>query len=168
MKLLEKIKRIISGIPEDIESVYVDQAGTSSAYGGRRISSFYTPYGIKCIDTNFAARIQNIDQNIKGLYQINRVKKKFIGRDGKEHESMNYETVYDQIPLNKIQQGTLGIRVVWENGAMRDFTNGDNFPTQFIKGKEDPIALKEDIKKNPHLHKVIKKNLLGNLKNYLK
>lgn len=155
-------------IPKDIDSIYVDQAMVSNSTGGRRFTSAYTSYGIKSIDGNFVARIQNIKSNIKGIYQINRVPEKFIGRDGKEHVGLNYVTVYDEISLDKIQQGTLGIRLVWENGAIRDFTNGNNFPTVFIDGKEDPSILKKDIKENPHLHKYIKDNLLFNLKSYIK
>ena len=76
----------------DVEEYYIDQAMYNVNAYGRRITSFYTPFGIKQIDSWLSKQIRN-------------------------------ESKYSKIELEQL------------------------------------------IKRNPHLHNVIKTNLLDNLKN---
>lgn len=43
---------------DDIDTYYVDQAGTHSIYGDRALTSFFTWYGIKQMDSWYAKQIR--------------------------------------------------------------------------------------------------------------
>lgn len=158
------------------DDIYIDQAmRNSNLGGGRRFFCAYTPHGVACIDTNFCIRIQNVKNKIKSISRIDRIKDKFIGTDGKEYEScMKYVddlVLVDFEEWNKRRWG-YEVEVIWETETGGEnkhrFVHGDERPTYDIKTqKEDANTLIKDIKKNPHLHKEIKKNLLENLNNIL-
>lgn len=143
---------------------YTDQGGSCIEFYDRRMQSFYTPYGIQQIESNFIARIKNIHNQIKNIYNIDRVKATY----------MEYKTVYNEISLKDYvkKKSSREIRVIWIDMDGRkethDFVNGDERPIVDLKTKkEDPDSLIKQIKNNPHFHKDIKNNLLGNLKRIL-
>jgi hypothetical protein len=73
---------------------------------------------------------------------------------------------YTPVDLDKGSFG-YGVRVVWENGHQHDFHYG---PRPVFNPKTSKINTKKlikDITNNPHLHQVIKDNLLDNLKHYI-
>ncbi len=147
---------------------YTDQAFSSICFGDRRITSAYTPYGIQCIDSNFCARIINMNNKVHKVYQINRRPRLFKGKDGNMYESMNYDTFYDEVDLFNEQKGTFGVKVEWISKDnfidSREFKHGDEIP-KFNKKtmKEDKKTILKDIKNCVHLHKDIKDNLINNL-----
>jgi len=142
----------------DINNYYVDQ----SVYRGI-ISSAYTPYGIKCIDSQYSILIRNIDSKVKQLYAINRREHQEISpRTGKLYNA-GYKTFYDPIPLD---DNYCEVRVEWENGTTHDFFYGDKPVFDINTRKSNPEQLKKEIKVNPHLHLMIKENLLLNLDNF--
>jgi hypothetical protein len=153
---------------------YTDQAGSLTLIEDRQITSAYTPYGIKQIESNFITRIRNINSKIKEIYSIDRVRDTFIGRDGKVHDSLRYVDEFNVVDYNDWlkKRRITNVRVVWDDGNgcedYYDFKNGDERPFPDKKTMfENPKTLIKDIKKNPHLHSDIKKNLLLNLKNIL-
>ncbi len=144
---------------------YRDQGGSVTNFGGRTISSFYTPHGIKEIESNYITRIQNMHDEVKEYYHITRVKGTFIGRDGKEYESLSY--VDKLVPAELNSGHGFGVKVVWVNGKSMEFKNGDNWPQFNLKTrKEDVKKLRKEIKEDIHLHQDIIDNLLQNLKSY--
>jgi hypothetical protein len=155
----------------NINQYYVDQGMRDTLYGDRRIFSSYTPEGIKMIEHQFFHLIMNVNHKIKTVYAHERKMPKFIGKDGKEHDAYGKRIdVFTECEING--GGFIGKRVVWETpwGGERivDFNFSDRPIFNEVTKKQDPEVLKKSIQKNPHLHKVIKKNLLDNLKRVLK
>lgn len=144
---------------------YTDQAGKSCLFGDRRISSFYTPYGISQIDSEYCNRIRNINNPVDEIFAIDRRREYVDGKYGRYLG--NYDTYYDPIEVGDrgVGNGILVKYSGWDVKYKYDFIH-----PIFLKTtkKEDPKALKKEILNNPHLHKDIKDNLLLNLKNYLK
>ena len=146
---------------------YSDQAVYINEFGDRRITSFWTSYGIKCIDSQFCRRIQNINVEVDKISNIDRVKETYIGRDGKEHEYyLKYKTVYVEKKIGEPEVG-YGERVLWKNGTQYDFVYDDMCKFDPLTRKENPNELRKEILDNPHLHKDIKENLIYNLDQYL-
>lgn len=170
---------------EEIEDYYYDQATDKSTFLGRSVTSFWTPWGIKCMDSEYCYRIRNLGKKVTKLITINREKHNDFFLDVWE--------VYRELPLNKDHK--LYDRFAWitndENpyvviertaeyierknkigkayqlkelrGYVFSYTN----PTYVAElGGEDPKALRAEIEGNPHLHKKIKENLLSNLNTY--
>lgn len=149
-------------VGQEIEDYYVDQAFFALRTPGLQYSSGYTPYGIKCIDSNYCELIKNLHSKIKNIYEINRRKEiKISPRDGKPYES-GYETFYDPCEITE-GNGTLGIRVEWENGSVHDFKHGDKPVFDKEARNITPEQLRKSIKENINLHVQIKENLLSNL-----
>jgi hypothetical protein len=145
---------------------YTDQGWRSTSYSDRRITSAYTPYGIKCMDSDYCSLIMNIHNPIKGLYLIHRRRKTYIDYKGVEQEGMTYETVYPELPLD--HKYTNETRVIWKTPYGEEKHDFFYEVHPKINPKTRKISLrrlKADIKANPHLHQDIKDNLLLNLKN---
>ena len=149
---------------EDIDSYYVDASAQSFDYGNRTISSSYTSYGIKCIDSQYCRLIQNLNQKVKQLYAINRRYAEYSNIKTREaHKGYECFTYYDKIELD---QNYCEVRVEWENGQTHDFFYGNKPKFDLITRKTDPDLLKNEIIDNPHLHVKIKENLISNLESY--
>jgi len=158
--------------PINLSKIYLDQAIHHSSFGNRCFTAAYTPYGIKCLDTDFIYRIKNINNQVKEVYELLRKPKTYIGRDGKTHEhSFQMVDVYEPIPLERTQKRCcFGIKVVWFGSD--GISIGEEhvfyyhvFPKFNPETRKESISeLRKEIKKNPHLHKTIKENLLFNLK----
>jgi hypothetical protein len=146
-----------------MEDIYVDQAFRTVGFGDRVITSSYTPHGIRCIDSQYCKLILNLHRNIKNVFHINRRKAIFSSvNTRKVEESYDYYTFYDKIEMSQCN-GYLEIRIEWDNGEIGDFFYGTT-PTFDLKTKNiNPKQLKKEIKNNPHLHKMIKDNLLSNI-----
>jgi len=146
------------------ENIYIDQA---MRHGGH-VFSAYTPYGIRSIDSNYAQRIRNINNEVEKVFRIRREHSTFYSWKGELLESMNYETVYREMNPNDSDNKYLDLRVIWKGGCKRDFLNGDNAPTFINRSskKENPQTLFYEIMQNPHLHDKIKDNLISNLESY--
>ena len=146
---------------QDIESYYVDQAMSSGI-----VFSSYTPYGIRCIDSQYGHLIRNVNNKVKQLFAINRREEDCISvRTGEKYKG-RIKTFYDPIELN--HKGGYEVRVVWENGDQCDFFYGDKPVFDIDTKKSNPDQLHKSIKNNVHLHVMIKENLLHNLNNYIK
>lgn len=158
----------LEGINDDIESYYVDQSiyCTKVDYGKDLVSAF-TPYGIKCLDSEYSKLIRNINEKVKRIYLINR--KKSQCSDIKTRELFifyNYYTWYDLVELSNDRLNK--IRIEWENGFIYDFMYVTIPNFDLVTRKTNPELLRKEVKENPHLHNKIKENLLLNLDNYLK
>ena len=160
------------------KEIYYDCAPTRGGY----VSSAWTSYGIRCIDGEFARRIQNINRPVLRLILVER----------KPHRN-DYWDEYTELPLDKDfynydrvafihDKELLVYRELKDERTERAKANGIEYqqfemistiysytnPTYSAKHNgEDPKALEKEIKNHPSLHKDIKKNLLGNLKSYL-
>ena len=154
------------------------------------VTSFYTSHGIKCIDSEYVHRIMNIRRTVKRIIQIDR-RHHYESKDGGYRS--NYWDDYTEIPLDKdyrVFDHAAFIYDDYDPFVMSKITvelerlKSLNLPYQekiliaksysftkpiysHIHKGEDPEVLRKEIKTNPHLHKDIKKNLLGNLKTYL-
>lgn len=171
----------------DIEDYYVDCAGSSIVVGDRRITNFFTPYGIKCLDSEYSRRIRNINKPVVKLIKVDRNPHYFDG----SYRSHWWDD-YTELPLNEdfhsydraafIHDESWHFRELEDKRTEKAKSNGYQYqqfelihslytythPTYSAKHKgEDPKALRKEIKENPHLHPKIKENLLHNLKTYL-
>ena len=166
-----------------MEDLYYDCAGS---YGS--VSSFYTSYGIRCIDSEYSRRIQNLYKPVLKLIKIDRVSHYGSGIYTSDYwddytelsldeDFHNYDRVcfvhdegnaFIELPDKRTEKGKAnGIQYQQFMLITREYSY--THPTYSAKHKgEDPKALRKEIKENPHLHKLIKKNLLGNLTNYTK
>jgi len=151
---------------EDIEDYYVDQSAFSSEFADRCISSFYTPYGIKCIDSQYSFLIQNMDQ-CATVYKIKREIEKYIDFKGVECEGIHYVDKYEPIPSDYDSRCGYGFRIIYDDGNTKDFFYGKR-PIFGSDRKIDVEQLITDIKNDAHLHVMIKENLLQNIENYEK
>lgn len=170
-----------------VEDYYVDCAGSSIVAGDRRITSFYTPHGIKCIDGEFSRRIQNINKPVVKLIKVDRNPHYFD-----ETYSSDWWDDYTELSLNEdfysygrtafIHHDGNIFRELEDKRTEKAKINGIQYqqfeliafiytythPTYSAKHKgEDPTKLRKEIEENPNLHPKIKENLLGNLKTYL-
>ncbi len=171
-----------------MEDYYYDCSGENDVYGDRRFISLYTSYGIKCIDSEYSRRIQNIGKPVLRLIKINRTH---------HYEDGTYRSQwwddYTDMSLDEDFKSYDRSMFIHDEGSVfieledkrTEYGKKNNIPyQQFVhivkeycythptysakhKG-EDPKALRKEIRENPHLHKKIKQNLLGNLKNRLK
>lgn len=152
------------------------------------VSSSYTSYGIKCIDSEYCRRIQNINNPVKKLIRVDRVPHY---RDGTY--SSDYWDEYTELPLDEDFRSydrsvfvhndneIYSYHVITED-MQRRIDRGRPYNDKYIIVKEytythpiysakhngeDPEALEKEIKDNHNLHQTIKDNLLLNLKNIL-
>lgn len=149
-------------LEEDPSVYYVDQSIHNSTIGYRTITSAYTPYGIRSIDSEYCNLIRNLNVPVKQVYGINRRKyEDFCDIKTREvHMSFNYGTFYDPIELNSRRHE---IRIEWINGEYRDFLYNE-VPLFDLKSRMVNFnSLINSIKDNQHLHVKIKENLLSNL-----
>jgi hypothetical protein len=131
----------------DFDEIYVDQAMYLSTYGDRQFFSAFTPHGIRKLDEEYGVRIRNINNKI---VSVEHEKYKYLGKDN----------IRNHIFL-----------ITWKNDHTYRFAYSEvAFHTMNIIKTltDDAKLLKKDIEDNPHLHKLIKKNLLLNLRNYTK
>lgn len=125
---------------KEIEDYYVDQAGRLGY-----VSSFYTSYGIKCFDSEYSNRIQNLFNPVIKL----KAGHNWSGKDAKEIELTNYRSYTEMLFVTREVHG--------------EYKYSYTYPKFLINGMEDPEVLRKDIKGNSHLHVKIKENLLQNL-----
>lgn len=145
----------------DFDKIYIDQSIFITDVADRRISSAYTAYGIQCIDSQYGHLIRNMQSKVKQLYKIDRRKPKYCDiKTRKEYEMYSYHTYYDPIELD-YRCGD--VRVEWENGHVVDFHYGDQPVFDIRTRKTNPDQLRKEILDNPHLHIMIKENLLSNI-----
>lgn len=153
---------------ESFEDYYLDQSMKSARYGDRIIGSAYTPYGIKCIDSQYSSLILNLNLEVKQIYNIDRrpIKGCHI-KTKKEYESF-YDTFYDPIDIDGKGYTGYGLKIEWVNGRTKEFFYGNRPKFDINTRKTDPIQLRQEIIDNPHLHVKIKENLLSNLETFSK
>lgn len=149
---------------------YRDQSMSQSRFYDRVITSAYTPYGVRCMDSDFIARIMNINNPVKGIYNIDRRRPILVNKWGKEYEG-RMDTFYDEIDIRAQQRGYgFGLRVIWEQPMGHLYTKDFFYrvvPRFSVRTrKESKFRIACDIRNNPHLHQDIKDNLLYNLDNY--
>lgn len=169
------------------DDLYIDYAASSTRIGDRTVSSFFTPYGIKCIDSEYSRRIKNINSHVTKLILVERKPHYFNG----DYRS-DYWDDYSELPLDNgfhsydrisfIHEDIICFRELEDNRTEKGKSNGIQYqqfelttpiyaythPIYSAKHEgEDPKKLKQEIKGNPHLHPKIKENLLLNLKSYL-
>jgi hypothetical protein len=151
---------------QDIDSWYIDQSPTSGVYVG----SAYTPWGVRKIDSQFCMLIQNIHNKIKRVYHINRRKAESTNiKTRKVEEGYDYFTYYEPIEQSELNRWPYcEMRIEWEYGKYHDFYYAKAPVFDLKTGNIDPEQLRKQIKECPHLHVMIKENLLLNLENYLK
>lgn len=150
------------GLEQDVQSYYVDQTPIDSA-----IQSYYTSYGIKCIDSQFCQLILNLHRKIKQVYAIRRRQEEsFCNIKTREVHLGPYRTYYDPIDLSECN-GYIEIRIEWENGFYHDFQYSRTPMFDLKTRNTNPIQLKKAIKECPNLHVNIKENLLDNLERTL-
>lgn len=121
----------------DFDEIYTDQAiRAPMKYGDRSLFSAWLPYGLRCIDGEHCARIMNLHAKVL---------------------SAEYEI---RGPRNYVTDNLI---VRWDNGGYHRFcyTRVEHI---FDNKADDADKLEQEIVNNPHLHQVIKDNLLGNLK----
>jgi len=146
----------------DFDKIYIDQSIFITDVADRRISSAYTAYGIQCIDSQYIHLIRNMQYKVKQLYKIDRRVSTYCDiKTRKVHEMyLSYHTYYDPIELD-YRWGD--VRVEWENGNIVDFHYGDQPVFDIKTRRSNPDQLRKEIIDNPHLHIMIKENLLSNL-----
>ena len=160
--------KLIKIMEDTIDEIYFDQASTRTNFGGRSIFGAYTPHGIKCIESQYIALIQHMDEKVKEVCGIRRAPEiKISPRTGKEYESMDYIEYYEPVEMDK-GTGMLGVRVEWRHGDVYSFYYGKRPKFGKTTHKTSPAQLIKDIQKNPHLHDTIKENLIGNIKSRIK
>jgi len=147
----------------NVDSYYVDQTMYSTSIS----FSAYTPYGIKCIDSQYIFLIMNMHQ-CGTLYTIERNREKYIDWRGIECVSPGkyIETYKPVTPEYKSRYAGFGFRVVYDNGIYKDFFYGKGPMFDPETRKINIQQLIYDIKDDVHLHVKIKENLLENIKNY--
>lgn len=166
-----------------IENLYYDCSPTVGGY----VSSTWTEHGIRCIDSEFCRRIQNINKPVLKLILVERNPHYFNG-----NYTSGYWDDYTELPLDKdfyshdrvafIHDDSQLYRELKDTRSDKAKSNGIQYqqfellhfvytythPTYSAEHRgEDPKALANEIENHPSLHKVIKKNLLDNLKTYL-
>lgn len=171
-----------------MEDYYYDCSHINVNYGDRNFSSAYTPYGIRCIDSEYHRRIINIYKPVIKLIKVERNPHYF-----RDNYRSDWWDDYIDLPLDEDFYSYDRVAFVHDEGGLfqeledvrtdKAKENGIKYqqfefllpiytythPTYSAKHKgEDPKALAKEIRTNPHLHKKIKANLLANLKNYLK
>lgn len=158
---------------------YRDQSPYSSKFYDRRVDSFYTEYGVKCIDSQFCVRIQNIHERIVKIINIP-IERMLIrdwlhcGNTDNEVDERIAKGLRAEISIDDYINGKWGgwgneLRITWENGRTHEFFYwNETLVIDPKTGKEDPKVLRKHIRKNAHLHNDIKKNLISNLNGYLK
>lgn len=151
----------------NMEGVYLDQAMKRSRYGDRMVSSAFTPHGIRQIDSEYGIRIRNINNKVKSIYNCRRENGKRYHKGVITEAYLEYWDVQDETWLNHYNSDR--IRVVWENGDDCILTYTEPYKLKFnIKTRTESVrSLRSAITNNPHLHDVIKDNLLLNLNNYI-
>ncbi len=168
----------------DIDQYYYDCAFQVVDVYDRRFSSGFTSYGIKCIDSEYCRRIQNIGNPVIQLIKIERT---HHYKDGNYYA--DYWDEYTELPLDQDFYSCNRSAFCYNKNNFADIKMPKDFksirpyqkvrliateytythPTYSAKHKgEDPNMLRDEIIKNPNLHQLIKDNLLGNLENYLK
>jgi hypothetical protein len=83
---------------EEINRAYVDQAGSSSVFGDRRITS---AYGIHCIDGEYCRRIRNILDPVQKLIKVTRAHHNEIISVGGHVSHWDYWDDYEELPLDR-------------------------------------------------------------------
>jgi hypothetical protein len=167
-----------------MRDLYYDCAGSY----GRYVSSSYTSYGISCIDSEYCRRIQNIYKPVLKLIKIERVPHYKDGTYRSDYwdeytelslddDYHNYDRVsfihnegnsFIELPDKRTEKGKEN-GVQYQQFMLITPEYSYTHPTYSAKHRgEDPKLLRKEIKENPHLHKLIKKNLLDNLTNYIK
>lgn len=137
----------------NIFDYYIDQSRHSSSIGDRVITASFTPWGIKEIDLQYSTLIQHMYLPIKGVYGIYR----------KIVNVTKYEETYESLELDSEVSGPHGVRVEWINGKVHNFFYQDRPIFDKISRTINVEWLIKNITKNPHLHVMIKENLLGNI-----
>jgi hypothetical protein len=165
------------------KGIYYDCAPTTGGY----VSSAWTSHGIRCIDSEFSRRIQNINRPVLKLILVERKPHYFNG-----NYKSDYWDDYTELPLDKDFYNYDRVAFVHEDYKLyreledvrtdKAKANGIQYqqfqlmhtiytytrPTYSTKHKgEDPKALEKEIKNHPNLHEDIKMNLLTNLKSFL-
>jgi hypothetical protein len=130
---------------EEMEIFYRDQAGTrrTTVYD-RTISSTYLPHGIHMMDAEFANRILNIKNPVTRIQTGDHWAGKEASDIRPEQHNLYHSFLF----------------VTTQTGFCKYSFTRPRFDEQ---GLEDPNALRKEIQDNPHLHDVIKENLLQNL-----
>jgi hypothetical protein len=161
-----------------MDDLYIDQ----NINGYRLTTSAYTPHGIKCMDSEYCHRILNIGRPVKAVLSIERNKHGYDYYNDYEPLDLSkditsyYEKlkfVYDDEPLvipqvSNSNPESLKERRNFDNSFGEDRTYSYTHPKYFVEYQgENPKLLEKEIKDNPHLHRMIKDNLLSNLKTYL-
>jgi len=146
----------------DFDKIYIDQSIFITDVADHRIRSAYTVHGIKCIDSQYGHLIRNMHSKVKQLYKIDRRVSTYCDIKTRQvHERYHgYHTYYDPIELD-YRWGS--VRVEWENGHIVDFHYGDQPVFDVKTRRSNPDQLRKEILDNPHLHIMIKENLLSNL-----
>lgn len=167
----------------DIQDFYYDCAFQSTTYGDRRFTSGWTPHGIKCIDSEYSRRIQNIGREVVKLIKIKRTA---------HYKDGNYRSdwwdEYTELPLTEDFYSYDRVAFCYSNNVFVELEPPKGYNPKYkreyqqkrlitseytythptysaLHRGEDPKMLEEEIIKNPNLHQVIKDNLLDNLKN---
>lgn len=150
---------------KDIRDYYVDQASFGLSVPGLHYFGSYTPQGIRILDEEYSNLIKNLNIEVKEVFAINRCREICVNSKTGETFEGKYKTYYDPIPIDEKRGAET--RVVWENNVTFDFLQGEKPVFDSKTRKTNPEHLRQSIKKNPHLHTVIKENLLQNLESIL-
>lgn len=142
--------------PEEKRDLYVDQ----SPSGGGKVSSVYTPHGVRCIESEYTSLILNIGKKIKNVYKIDRrqIEYSCLGTR-KVDTSYDFHTFYDKVNLG--EKFYSDVRIVWGEGNYKDFFYIS--PSLVDNTEVDIQKLTKSIVQNPNLHVLIKENLLHNI-----
>ena len=133
---MECLQMSLPLMPATFEELYVDQAMVN----GAGVSSAYTPYGIKEIDSLFCWRIQKLDRD------QNEVRKEL--RESLLRILRQHRKDYAEKRWIRRRGSPWGAREIREK-------------LPYVG--EGAEAIRKDILDNPHLHACIKENLLDNL-----
>ena len=87
---------------KDIDDLYYDQSRHDSTYGDRRITSAWTPYGLRTIDGEFGRRIRNIMDPVTRLIKVKRTPHYTSAMNGYSVPyHSDYWDEYTELPLDQ-------------------------------------------------------------------
>jgi hypothetical protein len=155
----------------DFDEVYTDQSMRDAAFGYRRVSSAYTPSGIKSIDSQYTSMILYVNEEIEQVFSIDRRFSEYCHIKTREViQSLDCHTWYVPIEFGSWKMHGYGISIKWKCGYQKDFLYNVSMDIFGLidadTRKIRPDKLAEHIVANPHLHVVIKDNLIKNLNIY--
>jgi len=148
----------------DFDVIYRDQAMFGVSQPGFHMLSAYTPEGIKRIDSQYVHLILNSHKTIKQIYWLDRRGAKSCDVKTRK-ESTSCLRCYDfWEPISLAEAGEYDtLKVEWEGGYSHVF-HYYRMPKVNLKTQKICVVdLRKSIRTNPHLHQVIKDNLLSNL-----